>query len=141
MLMRCTRLYVYKLVANGKLKASRLSSRMAFVRKADIEKMFDSSPYKRVIPCGKSKANGKSKTAKKSEKQESTIGKEKNEVLDYYSGEEVMSIYKIKKSWLYTSAKRNQIPIAVLLARTITANGILMSSSVLSLTSTASPSG
>ena len=38
-LMGCTRQYVYKLVANGKLKASRLSSRMAFVRKTDIEKM------------------------------------------------------------------------------------------------------
>lgn len=29
-LMGCTRQYIYKLVANGKLKASRLSSRMAF---------------------------------------------------------------------------------------------------------------
>ena len=49
-LMGCTRQYIYKLVANGKLKASRLSSRMAFVRKADIEKMFEGNPYKRVIP-------------------------------------------------------------------------------------------
>ena len=32
-------------------------------------------------------------------------------MLDYYSGEEVMSLYKVKKSWLYTSAKRNQIPM------------------------------
>ena len=52
-LMGCTRQYIYKLVANGKLKASRLSSRMAFVRKADIEKMFEGNPYKRVIPYGK----------------------------------------------------------------------------------------
>ena len=110
-LMGCTRQYVYKLVANGKLKASRLSSRMAFVRKSDIEKMFENNPYKRVIPCGKSKLMGKSKAAKKLEKQEPTKGKEENEVLDYYSGEEVMSIYKVKKSWLYTSAKRNQIPM------------------------------
>ena len=110
-LMGCTRQYVYKLVANGKLKASRLSSRMAFVRKSDIEKMFESNPYKRVIPCGKSKASSKEKAAKKVEKQEPTIGKEEKEVLDYYSGEEVMSIYKVKKSWLYTSAKRNQIPM------------------------------
>ena len=110
-LMGCTRQYVYKLVANGKLKASRLSSRMAFVRKADIEKMFESNPYKRVIPCGKGKANGKPKAAKKTEKQEPTIGKDENEVLAYYSGEEVMSLYKVKKSWLYTSAKRNQIPM------------------------------
>ena len=27
------------------------------------------------------------------------------------SGEEVMRIYKVKKSWLYTSAKRNQVPV------------------------------
>ena len=110
-LMGCTRQYVYKLVANGKLRVSRLSSRMAFVRKSDIEKMFESHPYKRVIPCGKSKGSGKPKTAKRVEKQEPTKGKEEYEVLDYYSGEEVMSLYKVKKSWLYTCAKRHQIPM------------------------------
>ena len=107
-LMGCTRQYIYKLVANGKLKASRLSSRMAFVRKADIEKMFEGNPYKRVIPYGKRKPSCKPKTTNK---QEPTKGKEENEVLDYYSGEEVMSLYKVKKSWLYTSAKRKQIPM------------------------------
>lgn len=106
-LMGCTRQYIYKLVANGKLKASRLSSRMAFVRKADIETMFEGNPYKRVIPVSKSKPSKKAKT----QNLESTKGKEENKVLDYYSGEEVMSIYKVKKSWLYTSAKRNQIPM------------------------------
>ena len=111
LLMGCTRQYIYKLVANGKLKASRLSSRMAFVRKADIEKMFEGNPYKRVIPASKSKPSKKAKTEKPTQNQEPTKGKEENEVLDYYSGEEVMSIYKVKKSWLYTSAKRNQIPM------------------------------
>lgn len=110
-LMGCTRQYIYKLVTNGKLKASRLSSRMAFVRKADIEKMFESNPYKRVIPASKSKPCQKAKAEKPTQNQEPTKGKEENEVLDYYSGEEVMSIYKVKKSWLYTSAKRNQIPM------------------------------
>lgn len=110
-LMGCTRQYIYKLVANGKLKASRLSSRMAFVRKADIEKMFEGNPYKRVVPASKSKLSKKAKTEKPTQNLESTKGKEENEVLDYYSGEEVMSIYKVKKSWLYTSAKRNQIPM------------------------------
>ena len=110
-LMGCTRQYIYKLVANGKLKASRLSSRMAFVRKADIEKMFEGNPYKRVVPASKSKPNKKAKTENPTQNQEPTKGKEENEVLDYYSGEEVMSIYKVKKSWLYTSAKRNQIPM------------------------------
>lgn len=60
-LMGCTRQYIYKLVANGKLKASRLSSRMAFVRKADIEKMFEGNPYKRVVPASKSKLSKKVK--------------------------------------------------------------------------------
>ena len=60
-LMGCTRQYIYKLVANSKLKASRLSSRMAFVRKADIEKMFEGNSYKRVIPASKSKPNKKEK--------------------------------------------------------------------------------
>ena len=108
-LMGCSRQYVYKLVANGKLKASRISSRMAFVRKSDIEKMFEGNPYKRVMPCGRSKTSPK--TNKQSHKPELTKGKEEHEVLDYYSGDEVMSLYKVKKSWLYTSAKRNQIPM------------------------------
>ncbi len=34
-LMGCSRQYVYKLVNEGKLPASRISSRMAFIRKAD----------------------------------------------------------------------------------------------------------
>ena len=89
-LMGCTRQYIYKLVANGKLKASRLSSRMAFVRKTDIEKMFEGNPYKRVIPASKSKHCKKAKTEKPTQNQEPTKGKEENEVLDYYSGEEVM---------------------------------------------------
>lgn len=108
-LMGCTRQYVYKLVANGKLKASRLSSRMAFVRKSDIERMFDANPYKRVIPCGRT--SNKPSVKKKPKEQAPTGGKEENEVLDYSSGEEVMALYKVKRSWLYTSAKRNQIPM------------------------------
>ena len=34
-----------------------------------------------------------------------------SEPLDYISGEDVMATYKVKKSWLYTSAKRNNIPM------------------------------
>ena len=48
-LMGCSRQYVYKLVNEGKLAASRISSRMAFIRKADIEKMLVGNPYHRVF--------------------------------------------------------------------------------------------
>ena len=44
-LMGCSRQNVYKLVNEGKLPASRISSRMAFIRKADIEKMLAGNPY------------------------------------------------------------------------------------------------
>ena len=48
-LMGCSRQYVYKLVNEGKLPASRISNRMAFVRKADIA----GNPYHRILPTYK----------------------------------------------------------------------------------------
>ena len=108
-LMGCSRQYIYKLVALGKLKASRISNRMAFIRRADIERMLEGNPYHRILPGSIStprKSTSSSPPAKR-EKRE----KESDEVLDFYSGEEVMTLFKVKQSWLYTSAKRNQIPI------------------------------
>ena len=108
-LMGCSRQYIYKLVATGKLKASRISNRMAFIRKADIERMLEGNPYHRILP-GSTSTPKKSASSSKPAKKE--IRENKNdEVLDFYSGEEVMSLYKVKQSWLYTSAKRNHIPI------------------------------
>lgn len=48
-LMGCSRQYIYKLVALGKLKASRISNRMAFIRKTDIERMLEGNPY--TVSC------------------------------------------------------------------------------------------
>ena len=111
-LMGCTRQYIYKLVANGKLKASRLSSRMAFVRKADIEKMFEGNPYKRVVLASKSKLCKKAKTEKPTQNQEPTKGKEENEVLDYYPGyrdESTMKVIRHESLGIYIYAKpKNQ---------------------------------
>ena len=108
-LMGCSRQYIYKLVAIGKLKASRISNRMAFIRRADIEQMLEGNPYHRILPGNTSKPRKSSSSSlpAKREKRE----KESEEVLDFYSGEEVMSLFKVKQSWLYTSAKRNHIPI------------------------------
>ncbi len=115
-LMGCSRQYVYKLVNEGKLTASRISSRMAFIRKADIEKMLAGNPYHRVLRGASS--NKKSSHAASSslslKKGKNQIGESPMrfaEPLDYISGEDVMAIYKVKKSWLYVSAKRNNIPI------------------------------
>lgn len=117
-LLGCTRQYIYKLVEQGKLPASRLSSRMALVRKSDIERMFTGNPYHRVLPGATSKKPGKkpshlssSLSSKKDENQIRESLMWFNEPLDYISGEDVMTTYKVKKSWLYASAKRNNIPM------------------------------
>ena len=113
-LMGCSRQYVYKLVNEGKLPASRISSRMAFIRKADIEKMLAGNPYHRVLPTSKTK-NPSSLSLKKEHDSNKSTRKENSfqdiEPLDYISGEDVMAIYKVKRSWLYTSAKNNQVPM------------------------------
>ena len=110
-LMGCSRQYIYKLVATGKLKASRISNRMAIIRRADIELMLEGNPYHRILP-GSTSAPKKSASSSQSQSPKGEIReKENDEVLDFYSGEEVMTIYKVKQSWLYTSAKRNRIPI------------------------------
>lgn len=91
-LMGCSRQYIYKLVAIGKLKASRISNRMAFIRRADIEQMLEGNPYHRILPGNTStprKSSSSSLPAKR-EKRE----KESEEVLDFYSGEEVMSLLR-----------------------------------------------
>ena len=108
-LMGCSRQYIYKLVAMGKLKASRISNRMAFIRRADIEWMLEGNPYHRILP-GSTFVPRKSASSSLPTKRE-IREKESDEVLDFYSGEEVMSLFKVKQSWLYTSAKRNHIPI------------------------------
>ena len=115
-LLGCTRQYVYKLVEQGKLPASRLSSRMALVRKSDIEKMFEANPYNRVLPCTKTKKSV-SKKMKSPAKDKAKEERATDEVLEYYSGEEVKQIYKVKQSWLYASAKRHQIPMCRIAGR------------------------
>ena len=108
-LMGCSRQYIYKLVALGKLKASRISNRMAFIRRADIEQMLEGNPYHRILP-GSTFVPRKSASSSLPTKRE-IREKESDEVLDFYSGEEVMTLFKVKQSWLYTSAKRKHIPI------------------------------
>ena len=119
-LMGCSRQYVYKLVNEGKLPASRISSRMAFIRKADIEKMLAGNPYHRVLPgtpTNKLHKTSSSLSLGKVNNHIPEIGMRSSEPLDYISGEDVMAIYKVKKSWLYASAKKNQVPICKIAGR------------------------
>lgn len=115
-LMGCSRQYVYKLVNEGKLPASRISSRMAFIRKADIEKMLAGNPYHRVLSGASSnkKSSHSSSSSLSLKKGKNQIGESPMrfaEPLEYISGDDVMATYKVKRAWLYTSAKNNQVPI------------------------------
>ena len=104
--MGCSRQYIYKLVSQGKLKASRISNRMAFIRRADIKRMLEGNPYNKVVFGNRPKTT----ILKQSQKRQET-SPVYDEPLTYLSGEELMSIYKVKQMWLYTTAKRNQIPM------------------------------
>ena len=106
-LMGCSRQYIYKLVNQGKLKASRISSRMAIIRRADIETTLEGSPYNKVVFGNRPKPASSNRQQQKKKEPVSVS----DEPLTYISGEEVIASYKVKPSWLYTSAKRNQIPI------------------------------
>jgi excisionase family DNA binding protein len=117
LLMGCSRQYVYKLVNEGKLAASRISSRMAFIRKADIEKMLAGNPYHRVLPTSRPKKPAIPTTKKGKATTNSVEDRQEEEVLDYISGEEVMVIYKVRNSWLYASAKRHQVPVCRIAGR------------------------
>ena len=108
-LLGCTRQYVYKLVEQGKLPASRLSSRMALVRKSDIENMFEANPYNRVLPCTKPKKSV-SKKIKNSAKDKAKEERATDEVLEYYSGEEVKQIYKVKALCFCQASPDSYVP-------------------------------
>ena len=120
-LVGCSRQYIYKLVDEGKLPASRISSRMSFIRKADIEKMLAGNPNHRVLPgVSPNKPSQKSSHSlslsfsllpRKGNNHIPEIDMRSSEPLDYISGKDVMATYKVKKSWLYASAKRNNIPM------------------------------
>ena len=49
-LMGVTRQYIYKLVKESKLRASRISGKKSLIRRADIELMMKTKPYERIMP-------------------------------------------------------------------------------------------
>lgn len=70
-LMGVSRQYVYKLVKEDKLRASRLSSRMSLIRRTDIELMLKTKPYEVLRP------------------------KDEFDVTEYYIAEQIAELQKI----------------------------------------------
>ena len=85
-LLGLSRQAIYNMVKSGNLKASKISSRLSFIRRADIDAMLENKPYKTLHP------------------------KEKIPITDFYTTAEIKEKYNIQESWLYKIAKEHNIP-------------------------------
>lgn len=110
-LMGCSRQYIYKLVAEGKLPASRLSNRMSFIKREDIEKMLQGNPYYRVLPIG----------IKRRKKETTTSdGTEQVPSFDFYKYitlEEAMKKYSVSNTTIYNKVKSGNVPVCRIAGR------------------------
>lgn len=85
-LLGISRQAVYKMVAAGHLKASKISSRLSFIKRIDIESMLNNRPYetrqtKTIIP-----------------------------ITEFYTTAEVKEKYNVVDSWIFVLAKKHNIP-------------------------------
>lgn len=85
-LLGISRQAVYKMVAAGHLKASKISSRLSFIKRSDIESMLDSKPYE----------NRQFNT---------TVP-----ITEFYTTAEVKEKYNVNESWIFIVAKKHNIP-------------------------------
>ena len=85
-LLGLSRQAVYNMVKSGNLKASKISSRLSFIRRADIDAMLENKPYKTLHP------------------------KEKIPITDFYTIAEIKEKFGVKESWIYEIAKEHNNP-------------------------------
>lgn len=81
-----TKRSVYNLIYNGVLQAFRLSSRMTLIRRADIERIFESHVYtKKVKP-------------------------ERKPITEFYTTTEIKEKFGVSESWVFKIGKEKNIP-------------------------------
>ena len=85
-LMGVSRQYIYKLVKEDKLRASRISARMSIIRRADIELMLKTRPYERKRV------------------------KDDLDITEYYTAEQISEKYKVSQKWIWAYTRENTIP-------------------------------
>jgi excisionase family DNA binding protein len=85
-LMGVSRQYIYKLVKEDKLRASRISARMSIIRRADIELMLKTRPYERRRV------------------------KDDLDITEYYTAEQISEKYKVSQKWIWAYTRENNIP-------------------------------
>ena len=77
---------IYKMVYAGKLQAFRISSRLSFIRKGDIDRMLEARPYEQRQP------------------------KDTIPITNFYTTAEVKEKYHVNESWIFVIAKKHNIP-------------------------------
>mgnify|MGYP002512030509 FL=1 len=85
-LLGLSRQAVYNMVKAGNLKASKISSRLSFIRRVDIDAMLENRPYKTLHP------------------------KDTIPITDFYTTAEIKEKFGVKESWIYEIAKEHNIP-------------------------------
>jgi len=81
-----TKRSVYNLIYNGVLQAFKLSSRMTLIRRADIERIFESHVYtKKVKP-------------------------ERKPITEFYTTTEIKEKFGVSESWVFKIGKEKNIP-------------------------------
>ncbi len=85
-LMGVTRQYIYKLVKESKLRASRISEKKSIIRRADIELMLKTKPYERIMP------------------------KDEFDIAEYYTAEQISEKYKVSQKWIWAYTREHNIP-------------------------------
>ena len=85
-LLGISRQAVYKMVAAGHLKASKISSRLSFIKRSDIENMLENKPY------------------------EKRNKKDIAPITEFYNTAEVKEKYNVVDSWIFVVAKKHNIP-------------------------------
>ena len=85
-LLGLSRQAVYNMVKARNLKASKISSRLSFIRRADIDAMLENRPYKTLHP------------------------KDTVPITDFYTTAEIKEKFGVKESWIYEIAKEHNIP-------------------------------
>ena len=85
-LLGLSRQAVYNMVKAGNLKASKISSRLSFIRRVDIDAMLENRPYKTLHP------------------------KDTVPITDFYTIAEIKEKFGVKESWIYEIAKEYNIP-------------------------------
>ena len=113
--MGVTRQYIYKLVKESKLRASRLSGKKSLIRRADIELMMKTKPYERIMPKNGFRNNIPSKKEHGQiyySKLHFDLSKNSAEEskAEYYTVKEAMEKFKLSRDSVYNILQFHQIP-------------------------------